>query len=48
MVEKPNFSASCMRCSTLFTGRISPVKPTSPAKQKSLSIVMSSLEDNYT
>ena len=27
-----------MRCSTLFTGRISPVKPTSPAKKKSLSM----------
>ena len=34
-----------MRCSTLFTGRISPDKPTSPAKQKSFPIEISSLLD---
>ena len=45
MVENPSFSASWMRWSTRFTGLISPERPTSPAKQKSLLTGMSSLED---
>ena len=31
--SNPNFSASAIRCSILFTARISPLNPTSPAKQ---------------
>ena len=46
IVAKPSFSASWMRCSTRFTGRISPDKPTSPAKQTSFPTAISSLEDN--
>ena len=34
MVSKPSFDASCMRCSVLGTGLISPDNPTSAAKQK--------------
>src|SRR5690554_1299747 len=34
ILSKPNFSASEIRWSTLFTGRISPDKPTSADKQK--------------
>ncbi len=41
MRRKPSFSASVMRCSTRETGRISPVKPTSPAKQVCGSMGMS-------
>ena len=40
---KPNFSASLMRCSMRFTGRISPLSPTSPAMQTPVSISVSML-----
>jgi hypothetical protein len=45
MVEKPNFSASWMRWSTRFTGRISQTSPLLLQKTKPLSTGMSSLED---
>ena len=41
----PNFSASPMRCSIRFTGRISPDSPISPAIQTSGSIDASMLEE---
>ena len=42
---KPNFSASPIRCSILFTGRISPESPISPAIQTSGSIAASIFEE---
>ena len=42
---KPNFSASPIRCSIRFTGRISPDNPISPAMQTSGSMAASILEE---
>ena len=42
---KPNFSASPIRCSIRFTGRISPDSPISPAMQTSGSMAASILEE---
>ena len=41
----PSFSASRIRCSILLTGRISPERPTSPAKHIRLLIGISMFED---
>ena len=43
--SKPNFSASAMRCSMRFIGRISPERPTSPARQIPFGISMSRFEE---
>ena len=41
----PNFSASLIRCSIRLTGRISPDRPTSPARHTCLSISVSMFEE---
>ena len=43
MWVKPNFSASAMRCSMRFTGRTSPLNPTSPAMHQPASMAVSTL-----
>ena len=46
MSLKPNFSASAMRCSMRFTGRTSPLRPTSPAMHQPDSMGVSTLLDS--
>ncbi len=45
ILRNPNLSASAMRCTIRLTGRTSPLNPTSPAKQMSLGMPVSTLLD---